>query len=521
MFPLASILAAPAGTAPTEFRHSALWGHAGRSDRAGRTLPDFSWAGYHGGDEPPKAKVTASVREFGARGDGKTDDTVAFQRALDRAPSGVLLVPRGHYRLTGPLNITRSGLILRGEGSGPHGSALEFASSLADLQGLATLPQTNKLSWSGGLVQVFPKGTERRLTAVAGAAHRGDSRLRVVDARTIHPGDLLFLRLSEDRQRSLEQHLLGEARGEQAGPMRLGSTCAAKFLDWTFQVAGVEGNDIVLSQPLRTDVRLGWTPTVWRMPVVSEVGIENLAIDFPSTTYPGHHRERGYNAIDFNHNVVNAWVREVEVRNCDSGVFVGRQSKWLTLTQLRFASSRSGDSKGNQGHHGVALSSCSDVLVTDLTFDVEFIHELTLTHRAVGNVFSGPVRAKRLDLDLHRDAPFENLFQNLSGDLHLQDSGSACYGPPAGVRNTYWALDRLLVPRWIGAAAVVVGDIVSAGVPASGSTWIERVPNVEPRDLRAAQRLRRQEQEKLRRSRGGTQPTPIQGAKKKTGDPRF
>jgi hypothetical protein len=139
------------------------------------------------------------------------------------------------------------------------------------------------------------------------------------------------------------------------------------------------------------------------------------------------------------------------------------------------------------------------VLVTNLTFEAEFIHELTLTHRAVGNVFSGPVQGRRLDLDLHRDAPFENLFQNLSGDLHLQDSGSACYGPPAGVRNTYWALDHLSVPSWIGAAAVVVGDIVSTGSPASSSTWIERIPNVEPRDLQAAQRLRRQEQEKTRR----------------------
>ena len=72
------------------------------------------------------------------------------------------------------------------------------------------------------------------------------------------------------------------------------------------------------------------------MPLVSEVGIEHLAIDFPSTAYPGHHRERGYNAIDFSHNVVNAWIRDVEVRNCDSGIFVGRRSEWLTITQLRF-----------------------------------------------------------------------------------------------------------------------------------------------------------------------------------------
>ena len=493
-FVLVSVLAAPAGSAPREARHSALWGTSGQSYQAGGPLPDFSWAGYHAGGDLPNAKVSANVRDFGARGDGKTDDTAAFQRALDQAPNGVLLVPRGHYHLTGQLTITRSGLVLRGEGIGAQGSVLHFASSLADVQRLVTLPASNKLSWSGGLIQIDPKGSERSLTPVTAAAHRGDDRLRVAQANSLRPGDMLFLRLNEDEQRSLEQHLLGEPAAGSADGASLQSTCAARIFDWPFQVARVEGNEVVLSQPLRTDVRLSWTPTLWSMPVIREIGIEHLTIDFPSTPYPGHHRERGYNALEFSRNVVDAWVRDVEMRNCDSGIFVGRRSKGLTLAQLHFVSSRPGDAKGNQGHHGVALMGCADVLVADLGFEAEFIHELTLSHRAVGNVFSGPVRGKRIELDLHRDAPFENLFQQISGDLHVQDSGSVCYGPPAGARNTFWALDPFSLPGWIGTAAVVVGNIPANQAPASGASWIERVPNLEPRDLRAAQRLRRQEQ---------------------------
>src|SRR5438132_8380050 len=41
-----------------------------------------------------------SVRDFGATGDGKTDDTAAFQKALDaahQAGGGVVYAPRGHY----------------------------------------------------------------------------------------------------------------------------------------------------------------------------------------------------------------------------------------------------------------------------------------------------------------------------------------------------------------------------------------------------------------------------------------
>jgi hypothetical protein len=49
-----------------------------------------------------------NVRDFGAAGDGKTDDTAAFQKALDaavRAEGGVVHAPRGNYLFKGHLNV--------------------------------------------------------------------------------------------------------------------------------------------------------------------------------------------------------------------------------------------------------------------------------------------------------------------------------------------------------------------------------------------------------------------------------
>jgi hypothetical protein len=49
-----------------------------------------------------------TVTDFGAKGDGKTDDTVAFQKALDaagKAGGGVVQAPRGNYFFAGHLNI--------------------------------------------------------------------------------------------------------------------------------------------------------------------------------------------------------------------------------------------------------------------------------------------------------------------------------------------------------------------------------------------------------------------------------
>lgn len=45
-----------------------------------------------------------SVREFGAAGDGETDDTAAVRNAVDAAPGGIFF-PKGRYRLTEPVGI--------------------------------------------------------------------------------------------------------------------------------------------------------------------------------------------------------------------------------------------------------------------------------------------------------------------------------------------------------------------------------------------------------------------------------
>lgn len=63
----------------------------------GLALAGFAWA-----------NDDYSVRDFGARGDGKTDDTAAFQKALDtagQAGGGVVRAPRGNYFFAGQLNV--------------------------------------------------------------------------------------------------------------------------------------------------------------------------------------------------------------------------------------------------------------------------------------------------------------------------------------------------------------------------------------------------------------------------------
>ena len=65
---------------------------------------------------PGRAQDNYSVRDFGALGDGKTDDTVAFQKALDtagKAGGGIVYAPRGNYLFAGQLNVP-SAVTLKG-----------------------------------------------------------------------------------------------------------------------------------------------------------------------------------------------------------------------------------------------------------------------------------------------------------------------------------------------------------------------------------------------------------------------
>ena len=88
------------------------------------------------------APAWADVRAYGARGDGKTDDTAAIQRVLDERSAGVVYLPPGGYVVTRTLRVRSAVSIV---GDGPRGSYL--------------LPRMT--DGSPTLEIGFPDGTER------------------------------------------------------------------------------------------------------------------------------------------------------------------------------------------------------------------------------------------------------------------------------------------------------------------------------------------------------------------------
>ena len=89
-----------------ESRYSDLWGRGGQKWTPASRLPDFSFAGYRHGERPiPRVKTAVTVTQFGAKGDGRHDDTKSFVQAIAKVQRGAVYVPPGRYKITDILYI--------------------------------------------------------------------------------------------------------------------------------------------------------------------------------------------------------------------------------------------------------------------------------------------------------------------------------------------------------------------------------------------------------------------------------
>ncbi len=482
----------PAGVASAQ-EFSELWGKAGEHWSPEGRLPDFSYAGYHCGEaEIPEVDIAANVKSFGALGDGEHDDTQAFLDAIAETDSGAIYVPPGHYKITEIIEIGKSNLVLRG--AGPDKSILHFQRPLNDIKpnwGSTTGGQrTSNYSWSGGLIWVKGSFQSRKLADVTADAKRGARALEMSTTEGLEVGEWVEIYVEDDTQKTLTKHLYSDDPGD----MRKFSGSRGSLV---VEITEIEGNRIRFNRPLRFDVKLGWKPQIRRFaPTVREVGIEDLGFEFPSTQYGGHFTERGFNAIAMS-NVAHCWVRNIEINNADSGLFIG--AKFVTLSGVRFHSERP-PTRACTGHHGVILGG-TDNLFTDFNFNTRFIHDLGVSANHAGNVFSDG-KGVDLNFDHHRRAPYENLFTNIdlgAGTRMWACGGGASLGKHCGARGTFWNIraqrPQRYPPASFGPPSMnLVGihtDQPSATVPAG--IWFEAIDPAQllPQNLHRAQLSRR------------------------------
>jgi hypothetical protein len=473
---------------------SDLWRNNGEKWSASGRLPDFSYAGYHCGEALlPNLPPGVSVKSFGAAGDGVTDDTAAFKKAIATV-NGVIVVPPGRYRITDILEIKRSGVVLRG--SGPNKTILYFPIPLQKIhpwQSATTEGQpTSEYSWAGGFVWFKGSFGSRPIATISATAARGDTAVQVLSATNLHVGENIEIQETDNSSNTLAAALYS---GDPGNTSKLEGTTHASLV---CRVTSISGNHVEFNRPLRFDIRPEWNPRIVSFePTVTESGIENLCFEFPNTPYAGHFNELGYNAAAFS-DVANCWGRNLRITNADSGVFT--RARFCTVTGVVFESARKPDAHGSTGHHGFDFEG-EDNLFTDFDFRTEFIHDITVDHCAAGNVSA---HGKGIDMcfDHHKRTCHENLFTDIDAGLgtHLwRCGGGADLGKNCGARGTFWnvrtAKPQHFPPAGFGPPSVnfVAVQIEQPSDKSGQMRWFEAITpeDIEPQDIHAAQLTRR------------------------------
>lgn len=480
---------------------SQLWGENGELwDPRGR-LPDYSWAGYHGGEKaiPDVEQLgwpTIDVTDFGAVPNDSIDDLAAFQAAIAAAPAdgAILHLPKGEYVLKSWLKVDRGNLIIRGDGDQDlaNGGTVLFCPLSSD-------------EVSGSHIQGYHTGEDGLFITFTGLrfndgqpineeTRRGDRTVTVVDGSVFKVGQPVVLSMTDTEiQGTLWDHL----HNGQAIPIEdPASWSLIQNTRWSYTVERVERNLVTLREPLQMDIRKEWGPLLAASRHIQEIGIQDLRMRFPlPATHPAHLTEPGYNGIMFDH-VRDSWIRNVTFENADNGI---------TFHSSAYSTAKDISLTGRAGHHGLSVAYDGHILEEDLEFTTndgrDWIHAATVNHLCPGCVISRLKGPAIKALDLHSNTPFETLYVEVLGPWSYLSSGDPGAWPHTGARTTYWNLDgkagtpensRNSQQKWGHIQTNLIGDLSIPNILTPDREWYENVTDLEPANLYEAQLVRRQ-----------------------------
>ena len=429
-------------------------------------LPDFSFAGYLWGEaDPPQFDVDYLVTEFGTIPNDGLDDTDAIKRALSAhldttAVTVTVGFPPGRFIVTDILFLERSNIVIQGAGSGGstgRGGGVENGTVLfvpeplnvianekaerilSDLQeylidnGLRNLWRPYSLyAWSGGIIWTRSpddQGTGALLARASGGL-RGQFDIYISTQSSIRAGDVVEIAWfnTEGEHGSLLRHVLGN-HDLPIGD-RLFETPEKALIVQPVTVLSVEEGRIEIKEPLLHDIRPEWSVTLRSTSFLGQVGIEHLSIEFPPTTYAGHHLDAGYNGIYLS-GTAHSWVRDVRVHHADTAILTSN-SKNITISALTIS--------GRNGHHSVYVSNSYGFLTRDFVIESDALHNPSFNTGSTLSVFTHG-RINHAVLDQHGGLNHQNLYDDIvtQNTLHLMDHGGARYWfPTAGRFNTFW-----------------------------------------------------------------------------------
>ena len=285
----------------------------------GGRIMDFSHAGYKGGGVAlPSAPVKVNLTPAASG-----DDTARLQAAINQVAAlpldangirGAVMLAAGTYRVYGTLNISASGVVLRGAGSTTAGTVFDLGGTsheAINVDGTGTRTLGTSVAITGSYV---PVGTRTITVSDASSFAVGDA---VVVLRPVTSTWVQFMSMHDLMRNGAPQTWLSP-----------GSTIQT---DRT--IAAISGNQITLDVPLSDsmDARhlnppFGSIAKSSFPTRISQVGIEGLRIQ-------GRSNPIGYKMFSMDA-VTDAWAKNLYGVDLRSGLSVGDTAKRVTIDNV-------------------------------------------------------------------------------------------------------------------------------------------------------------------------------------------
>ncbi|MDU9050275.1 MAG: glycosyl hydrolase family 28-related protein [Candidatus Electrothrix sp. Rat3] len=431
-----------------------------QADAGNMYLPDFSYAGYHSGEEPlPNGEgwKTINVLDYGATPNDETNDTKAIKNAITAAENisepVILSFPPGKFIVRNVLIIDKENFILRGAGSGIGGTVLAVLRPMKEMTKPSLIQDLEEdivssnrrtdngdlfspFSWSGGVIWLGStefRGATGTAAETMGTALRGSHTLSTKDASNVTSGDTVQLRYNDNSTTNpLHDHVYGCSSADL--PEGFGGSLSKNPEVWqNITVESVSGNVVKFKEPLNHDIQSGWSGQLKTRAWFPEMGVEGIAIEFPNVHYAGHHIEEGYNGI-FIKDGLNCWVRDVKITNSDSGIII-ETSKNVTVQNVVI--------DGRGGHYALMTADSDQVLFRDFQSDTQTCHSLSFNTASRTAVYTHG-RVNAVSFDQHNGMNHQNLMEDLDVVGETRDiwvhGGNDSERPTHGAFNTFWNL---------------------------------------------------------------------------------
>jgi len=292
----------------------------------GDHITDFSYAGYMGGGIP-MPRVAAAGPVIAPSGD---DDTAAIQTAIDQVSAlplkngfrGAVVLAAGTFLCSGPLNITASGVVLRGNGPGPNGdpTILKMTGDPHVAIAISGNQEIQLLGSSAHVVEPYvPSGAQS---------------ITLDDASSFAPGDTIRITRYTTPQ---WLHFMGMDRMVRDGKAE---TWVGNSISTLRVITRLEANQLHLDVPLTDSYDRKYLPPegaeVTKVALTGRIeqdGIEGLHISAP----PRHvaFDDPAFRAINLR-GLRDGWIRDVLVDDTTEGIDAASDVSRVTIRNAFF-----------------------------------------------------------------------------------------------------------------------------------------------------------------------------------------